>query len=205
MSTTPVVHLELRISPRLFEKIRNAFNFKSELTSPLSPTSVTPPPTRGGIALSIPLSMSLVNTCQMSCTSWNTQGLGGNWFIKKQKSKISWHYPFNNPRIKTCIWMKLCPTQNVSGWHYLWSLNGTGSRDRINFILQKGIVLGINKTSSGFWISKMFLWWAIGFAILPAVKVKMYLRNNNYWRFLQTHYLSLSHVVLQWPHLIQTP
>ncbi len=52
MSATPVVHLELRISPRIFEKIRNG------------PIDIL-------------------------------RGLGKLIHEKKQKSKISWHCPFN--------------------------------------------------------------------------------------------------------------
>ncbi len=53
VSLIPVVHLDSRISPRIFEK-----NSKR--------------------------------------SKWNTLGLGGNWFKKKnQKQKISWNCPFN--------------------------------------------------------------------------------------------------------------
>ncbi len=47
----------------------------------------------------------------------NTQGLGGNWFMKKnQKSKISWHFPLdtrtqnqNSPPFKQTFWVKHKP------------------------------------------------------------------------------------------------
>jgi hypothetical protein len=43
----------------------------------------------------------------------------------------------------------------------------------------------------------MFLWWAIAAAISPAVKVKTYWRNSNYWRLL--YCITLSNIVPEWP------
>jgi hypothetical protein len=73
VSTTPVVHLELPISSRIFEKIRNGLN------------------------------------AILYLGAWGNE--------KNQKSKISWHYPFNRNNSSGVLlwqpllsrWERVCP------------------------------------------------------------------------------------------------
>jgi hypothetical protein len=74
VSLTLVANIELRISPRIFEK-----NSKRPL--------------------------------------WYTQGLRGNLFIKKQKSKISWHCPF-----KPILSRLLCTQRDMMSLLEKWPL-----------------------------------------------------------------------------------
>jgi hypothetical protein len=59
-------------------------------------------------------------------------------------------------------------------------IKGTGSQRENSYFLTKMSSSKSNKTTTGFWASKMFLWWAIAIAIYPEVKVKTKWKNNNY-------------------------
>ncbi len=72
--------------------------------------------------------------------------------------------------------------ENAILWHVIyWDWV---SRDRLQLSWQKWIVLGRKKTFYWFWIFKMLLWWAIAFAIFPAVRVKACCTYDTYWKLL---------------------
>jgi hypothetical protein len=78
-----------------------------------------------------------------------------------------------------------------------YDIKGSGSRDKTHFFT-KCIVFGLDKNLYSFWISKMLLFWAIAFYFFQRLGWKQILNNL---RCLQNRCLSLSNIVLKWPHL----
>ncbi len=109
--------------------------------------------------------------------------------VSQQRAQPSWLPSQESTGILPCDRQAHCDLPTPHPYIIIYNYKGTGSRD---------ISMRI---STGFCISKMFLWWAIANAIFPTVNVKTNWRNSKYWRLLQNLWITLSNIVLKLPHL----